>query len=395
MPGCPCPGCGMAGQRLLFLTVLALELLERAGGSQPALRSLGAAAACRLDSKESESWGALLSGERLDTWICSLLGSLMVGLSGVFPLLVIPLEMGTMLQSEAGAWRLKQLLSFALGGLLGNVFLHLLPEAWAYTCNISPGVEGQSLQRQQQLGLWVIAGFLTFLALEKMFLNCKEEDPSQAPSKDPTAAALNGGHCLAQPAAEPGLRAVVRNLKVSGPCGPPSCSCRAEWLTQLCLPGSAWLSPLIQVSGYLNLLANTIDNFTHGLAVAASFLVSKKIGLLTTMAILLHEIPHEVGDFAILLRAGFDRWTAAKLQFSTALGGLLGACFAICTQSPKGVEETVVWTLPFTSGGFLYVALVNVLPDLLEEDDPWHSLQQVLLLCSGIVVMVLLSLFVE
>ncbi|XP_006984433.1 zinc transporter ZIP13 isoform X1 [Peromyscus maniculatus bairdii] len=374
MPGCSCPGCGMAGRRVLFLTVLALELLGRVGGSQPALRSLGAAAACRLDNKESESWGALLSGERLDTWICSLLGSLMVGLSGVFPLLVIPLEMGTMLRSEAGAWRLKQLLSFALGGLLGNVFLHLLPEAWAYTCSNSPATglawpvsappagEGQSLQQQQQLGLWVIAGFLTFLALEKMFLNGKEEGPSQTPSKDPTAAALNGGHCLAQPAAEPGLRAVVRNLKVSG---------------------------------YLNLLANTIDNFTHGLAVAASFLVSKKIGLLTTMAILLHEIPHEVGDFAILLRAGFDRWTAAKLQFSTALGGLLGACFAICTQSPKGVEETVLWILPFTSGGFLYIALVNVLPDLLEEDDPWHSVQQVLLLCSGIVVMVLLSLLVE
>ncbi|XP_055457004.1 zinc transporter ZIP13 isoform X2 [Psammomys obesus] len=328
MPGCSCPGCGMAGRRLLFLTALALELLGRAGSSQPALRSLGAAAACRLDNKESESWGSLLSGERLDTWICSLLGSLMVGLSGVFPLLVIPLEMGTMLRSEAGAWRLKQLLSFALGGLLGNVFLHLLPEAWAYNCIISSGGEGQSLQQQQHLGLWVIAGFLTFLALEKMFLNSKKED-------------------------------------------------------------------LSQVSGYLNLLANTVDNFTHGLAVAASFLVSKKIGLLTTMAILLHEIPHEVGDFAILLRAGFDRWTAAKLQFSTALGGLLGACFAIWTQSPRGVEETVVWILPFTSGGFLYIALVNVLPDLLEEDDPWHSLQQVLLLCSGVVVMVLLSCFVE
>uniref|UniRef100_A0A8D2BAR0 Zinc transporter ZIP13 n=1 Tax=Sciurus vulgaris TaxID=55149 RepID=A0A8D2BAR0_SCIVU len=258
MLGCPCPGCGMEGQRLLFLTVLALELLGRAGGSQPALRSWGAAAACRLDNKKSESWGTLLSTERLDTWICSLLGSLMVGLSGVFPLLVIPLEMGTMLRSEAGARRLKQLLSFALGGLLGNVFLHLLPEAWAYTCSSSPGGEGQSLQQQQQLGLWVIAGFLTFLALEKMFLDSKKEGASQ-------------------------------------------------------------------VSGYLNLLANTIDNFTHGLAVAASFLVSKKIGLLTTMAILLHEIPHEVGDFAILLRAGFDRWSAAKLQLSTALGGLLGA----------------------------------------------------------------------
>ncbi|XP_077816980.1 zinc transporter ZIP13 isoform X12 [Macaca mulatta] len=334
MPGCPCPGCGMAGPRLLFLTALALELLGRAGGSQPALRSRGTATACRLDNKESESWGALLSGERLDTWICSLLGSLMVGLSGVFPLLVIPLEMGTMLRSEAGAWRLKQLLSFALGGLLGNVFLHLLPEAWAYTCSAGPGGEGQSLQQQQQLGLWVIAGILTFLALEKMFLDSKAERTSQAPNKDPTAAAaaLNGGHCLAQPAAEPGLGAVVRSIK---------------------------------------------------------------IGLLTTMAILLHEIPHEVGDFAILLRAGFDRWSAAKLQLSTALGGLLGAGFAICTQSPKGVEETAAWVLPFTSGGFLYIALVNVLPDLLEEEDPWRSLQQLLLLCAGIVVMVLFSIFVD
>ncbi|XP_017384696.1 zinc transporter ZIP13 isoform X1 [Cebus imitator] len=364
MPGCPCFGCGMAGPRLLFVTTLVVELLGRAGGSQPALQSRGTATACRLDNKESESWGALLSGERLDTWICSLLGSLMVGLSGVFPLLVIPLEMGTMLRSEAGARRLKQLLSFALGGLLGNVFLHLLPEAWAYTCSTGPGGEGQSLQQQQQLGLWVIAGILTFLVLEKMFLDSKEEGTSQAPSKDPTAAAttLNGGHCLAQPAAEPGLGAVVRSIKVSG---------------------------------YLNLLANTIDNFTHGLAVAASFLVSKKIGLLTTMAILLHEIPHEVGDFAILLRAGFDRWSAAKLQLSTALGGLLGAGFAICTQSPKGVEETVAWVLPFTSGGFLYIALVNVLPDLLEEEDPWRSLQQLLLLCAGIMVMVLFSLFVD
>nr|XP_020726619.1 zinc transporter ZIP13 isoform X2 [Odocoileus virginianus texanus] len=327
MPGCPCPS--MAGQRLLFLAALTLELLGGAGGSQQALRSRGAAAACRLDNKESESWGALLSGERLETWICSLLGSLMVGLSGVFPLLVIPLEMGTMLRSEAGARRLKQLLSFALGGLLGNVFLHLLPEAWAYTNSASSGGEGQSLQPQQQLGLWVIAGFLTFLVLEKLFLDSKGKEETS------------------------------------------------------------------QVSGYLNLLANTIDNFTHGLAVAASFLVSKKIGLLTTMAILLHEIPHEVGDFAILLRAGFDRWSAAKLQLSTALGGLLGACFAICAQSPKGVEETVAWILPFTSGGFLYIALVNVLPDLLEEDDPWRSLQQVLLLCTGIVVMVLFSVFVE
>ncbi|ELT99345.1 hypothetical protein CAPTEDRAFT_71742, partial [Capitella teleta] len=69
-----------------------------------------------------------------------------------------------------------------------------------------------------------------------------------------------------------------------------------------------------QTTGWLNLLANVIDNFTHGLAVAGSYCVSTKTGMLTTFAVLLHEIPHEVGDFAILLKAGFDRWKAAKAQ---------------------------------------------------------------------------------
>ena len=63
-----------------------------------------------------------------------------------------------------------------------------------------------------------------------------------------------------------------------------------------------------KVVGYLNLLANCIDNFIHGLAVASSFLHSFKVGLTTVFAILIHEIPHEVGDFAILLNSGFSRY---------------------------------------------------------------------------------------
>ncbi|XP_053801153.1 zinc transporter ZIP13 isoform X2 [Vidua chalybeata] len=316
----------MTKQKFLLDGTLSIFLIV-ACEAQQLPRSHVAASSGSLCDKEAESWGQLFSSERLDAWICSLIGSFMVGLSGVFPLLVIPLETGAALRSEAGSHRLKQLLSFAIGGLLGNVFLHLLPEAWAYTCSATTG-EGQSFQQQKLLGLWVIIGFLTFLVLEKIFLEKEEEYPGV-------------------------------------------------------------------ISGYLNLLANTIDNFTHGLAVAASFLVSKKVGFLTTMAILLHEIPHEVGDFAILLRAGFDRWSAAKMQLSTALGGILGACFAICAQSPKGAGETVAWILPFTSGGFLYIALVNVVPDLLEEKNPWNSLQQILLLCTGITVMVLLTLTIE
>ncbi|KFM06309.1 Zinc transporter ZIP13, partial [Aptenodytes forsteri] len=365
----------MTKQKLLLDGTLSLFLIVACEAQQLA-RSHVAASSGPLCEKEAESWGNLFSSERLDAWICSLIGSFMVGLSGVFPLLVIPFETGAALRSEAGSHRLKQLLSFAIGGLLGNVFLHLLPEAWAYTCSATTG-EGQSFQQQKLLGLWVIIGFLTFLVLEKIFL---EKEEKECPgvgcdSKAPAGKIPNGsGYPL---------------LKASGQsqrAGTDSTQCNGSSL-QFCPTDNR-----IKISGYLNLLANTIDNFTHGLAVAASFLVSRKVGFLTTMAILLHEIPHEVGDFAILLRAGFDRWSAAKMQLSTALGGILGACFAICAQSPKGAGETVAWILPFTSGGFLYIALVNVVPDLLEEKNPWNSLQQILLLCTGITVMVLLSL---
>ena len=63
-----------------------------------------------------------------------------------------------------------------------------------------------------------------------------------------------------------------------------------------------------KIVGYLNLLANSIDNFIHGLAVASSFLNSFKLGFTTVFAILIHEIPHEIGDFAILLKSGFTRY---------------------------------------------------------------------------------------
>ncbi|NWS11111.1 S39AD protein, partial [Pachyramphus minor] len=341
----------MTKQKLLLNGTLSLFLIV-ACGAQQLPKSHVAASSGSLCEKEAESWGTLFSSERLDAWICSLIGSFMVGLSGVFPLLVIPFEMGAALQSEAGSHRMKQLLSFAIGGLLGNVFLHLLPEAWAYTCTATKGEE-QSFQQQKLLGLWVITGFLTFLVLEKIFLEKEEKDYPGVDRdfKAPAGKISNGRGCSLQ--------------KVTGQSQKAQAQCNGSAL-QPCTRNNR-----IKISGYLNLLANTIDNFTHGLAVAASFLVSRKVGFLTTVAILLHEIPHEVGDFAILLRAGFDRWSAAKMQLSTALGGILGACFAICAQSPKGAGETVAWILPFTSGGFLYIALVNVVPDLLEEKNPW------------------------
>uniref|UniRef100_A0A8C6S779 Zinc transporter ZIP13 n=1 Tax=Neogobius melanostomus TaxID=47308 RepID=A0A8C6S779_9GOBI len=294
----------------------------------------------------------LFSSEEAPVLLLSLLGSIAVGLSGIFPLLVIPIEAGAALKTEAGSQRLKQLLSFAIGGLLGDVFLHLLPEAWA----LSSSSAGKQNHYTTQ-GLWVIGGLLAFLLLEKMFPDEDRRDGATAQSdlnfnskqsvfSGKTEVSLQNGHH-------------TESWKSS----------KQQSLQET--------SEKIKTSGYLNLLANCIDNFTHGLAVGGSFLVSKK-----------------VGDFAILLRAGFDRWSAARMQLFTALVGILGACFALYTQSPKGTEDTASWILPFTSGGFLYIALVNVLPDLLQESSLRQSMLQILLIFSGVAVMALLSAIV-
>ena len=92
-------------------------------------------------------------------------------------------------------------------------------------------------------------------------------------------------------------------------------------------------------------MANGFDNFTHGLAVAGSFIVSPRIGFVTTAAILLHEIPHEIGDFAILLRSGFNPWSAAKAQLSTASVGLAGAIVTLAVDCMKTVG--MFRSLPF------------------------------------------------
>merc|ERR1712236_90179 len=101
-----------------------------------------------------------------------------------------------------------------------------------------------------------------------------------------------------------------------------------------------------------------------------------RIGVTTTAAILLHEIPHEFGDFAILLKSGFDRWEAARAQISTALVGLLGALAALAFESSEGLEVLLMYILPFTAGGFLNIALVSVIPELMEETRPGPALAQ-------------------
>lgn len=109
-----------------------------------------------------------------------------------------------------------------------------------------------------------------------------------------------------------------------------------------------------------------------------------------------HEIPHEVGDFAILLRSGFSRWDAAKAQLLTAGAGLVGALVAIGgTNVTSAMEARTSWIMPFTAGGFLHISLVTVLPDLLKENDSKESIKQLTALIAGIAVMAFMTIVFE
>ena len=118
---------------------------------------------------------------------------------------------------------------------------------------------------------------------------------------------------------------------------------------------------------------------------SASFYASPTIGATTTVAVFFHEIPHEVGDFALLVQSGFSKRAAMGAQFVTALGALLGTLIGIAVQElggsgaagrdgPMPMDQglwgtSLTWgdmLLPFTAGTFLYVGTVSVIPELLE-----------------------------
>lgn len=320
-------------------------------------------------------------------WIFSLIGSILVGLSGVLPLLIIPIEEGENLKSGAGARRLKILLSFAVGGLLGDVFLHLLPEAWEHRIKDVHSHQHPSLS----CGLWVLVGMLAFIIVEKVFSNLQE--PLELKPKiivkyittTTTTTKANGYK----------NHRCDNDRQINGKV-PEYCT-----NNNTKFPHNNHDQEVIEtkkhyhISGYLNLMANSIDNFTHGLAIGGSFCISFKIGVLSTFAILVHEIPHEVGDFAILLKSGFSRWDAAKAQICTATAGIMGSMIAVVFGSSDSVESKTSWILPFTAGGFLHIALVTVLPELIKEESRLESFKQLASLILGIIVMAVLIFFTE
>lgn len=208
-------------------------------------------------------------------------------------------------------------ISVAVGALLGDAFIHLIPEAVAGAGN--PAI----------VGLLIIAGILSFFILEK-FLHWHHH----------------------------GEDAAVAD---------------------------------IHPVGKLILVSDGVHNFLDGVIIAASFSVSLPIGLATTLAVMLHEIPQEVGDFAVLLHAGYTKRRALGLNFLSALCALLGA--AVFFMIGELATPLTVLFVPLTAGGFIYIAVADLIPELHKTKQGKDSVYQLAAVLAGIAAMAGLTLF--
>lgn len=140
---------------------------------------------------------------------------------------------------------------------------------------------------------------------------------------------------------------------------------------------------------YLILISDAVHNFIDGLIIAGSFIVSPFLGITTTLAVALHEIPQEVGDFGILIYGGFKRKKALFLNFISAitvvLGGMVG--FILSLQ----ISEYIVYLLPFAAGGFVYIASADLIPEIKQKYERKKSLIHFLAFLLGLSLMLLLK----
>ncbi|MEK7202106.1 MAG: ZIP family metal transporter [Patescibacteria group bacterium] len=142
--------------------------------------------------------------------------------------------------------------------------------------------------------------------------------------------------------------------------------------------------------GYINLVSDGMHNFIDGVLIGVSYLVSIPLGLATTFAVVLHEIPQEIGDFGVLISAGFTRQKALWLNFAIGLTAVLGTVLALVFGSR--LETLAQLAIPLTAGGFLYIAAVDLLPPLHKETRPFRSLIQLLAIIAGVAIMAWLKI---
>ena len=139
----------------------------------------------------------------------------------------------------------------------------------------------------------------------------------------------------------------------------------------------------IHTFAYTNLIGDGVHNFIDGLIIAASFLVNIHLGIVTTLAVALHEIPQELGDFGILIYAGFSKSRALFLNFIVAITAILGGIMGYFISS---AEISTNFLLPLAAGGFIYIATSDLIPEIKKEVKFKNSLINLCFFIIGILI---------
>jgi len=139
---------------------------------------------------------------------------------------------------------------------------------------------------------------------------------------------------------------------------------------------------------YLNLLGDGIHNFIDGIIIAASFLSAESLGIITTVAVIMHEVPQELGDFGVLIYGGFSKTKALLFNLLSAIFAIVGA---LATYFFISYLPSISYILAFAAGGFIYIAMTDLIPELHKETNTKNSIIEIIFFLLGIFLMQLLK----
>ncbi|EKM58251.1 uncharacterized protein PHACADRAFT_171514 [Phanerochaete carnosa HHB-10118-sp] len=298
---------------------------------------------------------------------------------GTFYISSVPNFILAFIPAEINPNTLNTMTAFATGGLLSDVFLHLVPHSFMGE-HQDGGVHFVMVEEKRNIliGLGIFIGFASFFIMEKT-LRVLGGDNDHAHGHSHSHSATPEAHSSAvsvDSRSPEGLKS-RRSERASKDDTPESDG-------HVSAKSGAQPSKL---SAYLNLFGDFVHNI-----MAASFYSSPLIGATTTLACFAHEIPHEIADYSILVRSGFSKRQAMQSQFLTAIGAFIGTFMGIAIhnlstsgkveatttdlaaavrQTASGLLGTTIQpadlVIPFVAGGFMYIGAVAVLPTLLAE----------------------------
>ena len=266
-----------------------------------------------------------------------------IGFTALGGLLSVLTAASFLLLPEATRTRLlPPLVSFAIGALLGAAFLEILPHAFE-----SPGVKGA-----HSITLVVLLGILVFFLLEKMVIwrHCHTHDCD-----------VHGGTNVA----------IDRTSKATDVHG-GTAHAHAHDMDQI----------RQMATGKLILIGDGIHNMVDGVLITAAFLTDIHLGVVTSIAVIAHEIPQELGDFAILLHSGYSRSKALFYNVLTSLTTVIGGVAAYYFLS--GVQQIVPYVLAIAASSFIYIAVADLIPGLHKRPEFSATVQQVTLIALGV-----------